>query len=343
VPAINPANFKKPHVPVMANETIEYLKPNDNEVFIDMTFGAGGHTRRILESNSSVKVFALDRDPTAYKYAKKLVEEFPNRIIPMLGRFSELPQLLKEHNIKQNSIDGILFDFGCSSMQFNEGERGFSIARNGPLDMRMDQNRFPNQPTAAEVLAKIDEDDLARIIKTYGEEKLAKKIAKAIVDARYTFKKIETTKELAEIVNACCNDEFRTDMIQRPSHVATKTFQALRIFINNELNEINYGMLIAQKYLKIGGRLITITFHSLEDTIVKRHVMGNITDDVINDVPLKYISHMMCHDAGKINTMFETNWHQLHKHVITPRFEEIEENPRSRSAKFRAVVKVKNS
>lgn len=341
-PLIKPVRSNRPHVPVMLNETLQYLNPSRDEVFIDMTFGSGGHTKKILESAENIKVFALDRDPVAYDYAHELAKDYPNRLIPILGRFSELPTLLEQQGVSHNSIDGILFDFGCSSMQF-DGTRGFSISKNAFLDMRMDQNRFPNLPTAADVLASLDEEDLARILKTYGEEKNAKKIAKAIVDARYSVKRIETTKELADIVEACCGSEQRLDKLSRPSHVATKTFQALRIFVNNELNEINYGMIVAEKYLKIGGRLIAITFHSLEDTIVKRHIMGNITDDMANEVPLKFISHLLCHDEDRVEVMFQTNWHQLHKHVLTPKFEEIEENPRSRSAKFRAVVKHQSS
>ncbi|CRL06151.1 CLUMA_CG018923, isoform A [Clunio marinus] len=332
---------KKLHVPVMANETIEYLKPNDNRVIIDMTFGAGGHTRRILEESKTVKVIALDRDPFAYKLAKQMEEEFPGRVFPILGRFSELPTLLTQMRIPQNSIDGILFDFGCSSMQFDDHERGFSISKDGPLDMRMDRDRCPDQPTAAQILAKIDERDLAKIIKYYGDEKHAKKIARAIVDARYSVKRIETTRELADLVHATCGGEVRMDKLNRSSHVATKTFQALRIFVNNELNEINYGMVLAERYLKIGGRLITITFHSLEDTIVKRHLVGNIIDDMANPMSLKFTSHMLCHDKAQIDNLLDTNWQQLHKHVIVPRFEEIEDNPRSRSAKFRAALKLK--
>lgn len=327
----------------MANEVIEYLQPEKNSLVIDMTFGAGGHTKRILDSSDKIKVIALDRDPTAHQLALEMQTKYPNRLIPVLGRFSELPQLLSKLNVKQNSVDGILFDFGCSSMQFDEGSRGFAISRNGFLDMRMDKDRFPEQPTAAEILAKIDEEDLARIIKVYGEEKYAKKIARAVIDARHAIKKIETTKELADLVYAVCGGEIRVDKMDRPSHIATKTFQAIRIFVNNELNEINYGMNLSEKYLKIGGRLLTITFHSLEDTIVKRHIMGNIIDDNANPIPLKYASHMLCHEKDKIDTMMETNWHQLHKHVIVPRFEEIEENPRSRSAKFRAAVKMRQT
>lgn len=325
----------------MANETIEHLDPKDDQIIIDMTFGAGGHTRKILEASESVKVVALDRDPVAHKFALEMSKEFPNRLFPILGRFSELPTLLTQLSIRQNSVDGILFDFGCSSMQYDEAERGFSISKNGPLDMRMDKDRCPDQPTAAEILGKIDENDLARIIKVYGDEKLAKKIARAVIDARYAVKRIETTKELADLVYAVCGGEIRVDKLNRPSHVATKTFQALRIFVNNELNEINYGMILAEKYLKIGGRLITITFHSLEDTIVKRHLMGNIIDDVANPVSLRYISHMLWHDKSQVDTLMTSNWQQLHKHVLTPRFEEIEENPRSRSAKFRVAAKLR--
>jgi 16S rRNA (cytosine(1402)-N(4))-methyltransferase len=329
------------HIPVMADETIDYLKPSESKIIIDMTFGAGGHTKRILDSSENVKVIALDRDPVAHKFAQDLSQNYPQRLFPLLGRFSELPTLLTQLKVRQNSIDGILFDFGCSSMQFDEAGRGFSINKNGPLDMRMDKNRLPEHPTAAEVLAKIDEEDLARIIKMYGDEKFAKKIARAVIDARYSVKKLETTKELADLVYAVCDGSTRVDKLDRPSHVATKTFQALRIFVNNELNEINFGMILAEKYLKIGGRLVTITFHSLEDTIVKRHLMGNILDDVANPVPLKYTSHMLCHDKAQVDSLMETNWQQLHKHVLTPRFEEIEDNPRSRSAKFRAAVKLR--
>lgn len=332
---------KAAHIPVMADETIEHLKPSESSVIIDMTFGAGGHTKRILDSCPKVKVIALDRDPVAHKFAQEMSESYPQRLIPVLGRFSELPTLLTQLNVRQNSIDGILFDFGCSSMQFDSASRGFSISKNGPLDMRMDKDRFPEQPTAAEVLAKIDEEDLARIIKMYGDEKLAKKIARAVIDARYSVKKLETTQELADLVYAVCDGSVRVDKLERPSHVATKTFQAIRIFVNNELNEINYGMILAEKYLKIGGRIVTITFHSLEDTIVKRHLMGNILDDVANPVPLKYTSHILCHDKSQVDSLMETNWQQLHKHVLTPRFEEIEDNPRSRSAKFRAAVKLR--
>lgn len=334
-------NENLPHLPVMVNEVLEYLQPNKGQLLLDMTFGAGGHSEKLLQSCSDIKLLALDRDPVAYDYAHKLKNKYPSQVIPLLGRFSELPALLKQNNIYQNSIDGILFDFGCSSMQFDVAERGFSLSKNGPLDMRMDGSRFPNNPTASDVLTKATEDDIFKILKVYGEEKQARKIAQAIVEARYLFKRLNTTEELADLVESVCSGEVRLDKLQRKSHQATKTFQALRIFVNNELNEINYGLILAQKYLKIGGRLVAITFHSLEDTIVKRHMVGNMIENTANPLPLKYSSHTLSIERDIIEEVLESNWKMLHKHVLVPKFEEVENNPRCRSAKFRAAVRVK--
>ncbi|KAF2899775.1 hypothetical protein ILUMI_06412 [Ignelater luminosus] len=330
-----------PHTPVMVQEVLNYLKPQPDRVILDMTFGAGGHSRRILESAPNIKLLALDRDPVAFDYMTKLNEDYPNQVIPLQGRFSELPDLLKTHNIHQSSIDGVLFDFGCSSMQFDTAERGFSVSKDGPLDMRMDGNRFPDNPTAADILASATEEDIYKIIKIYGEEKQARKIARAIVEARYLFKRLATTEELADLVDSVCEEEYRLDKLQRRAHNATKTFQALRIFVNNELNEINYGLILARKYLKLGGRLVAITFHSLEDTIVKRHLLGNLVQNMANALPLKYSSHALDINKGFIDGAMESNWKSLHKHVIIPRLEEVEDNPRSRSAKLRAAVRVK--
>lgn len=331
-----------PHIPVLCQEAIRYLNPSQQEIFIDMTFGAGGHTQQLLESNQDIKVYALDRDPVAYDLAKAMSSRYEGRLIPLLGKFSDLPRLLSEHDVRQHSVDGILFDFGCSSMQFDEADRGFSISKNGPLDMRMDRGSNSEQITAADVLAKAEEVDLVRILRVYGEEKAAKKIARAIVEARAAFHKIETTKQLADLVASCLSDTpFRMDKMQRPSHVATKTFQALRIFVNNELNEINYGMILANEYLKPQGRLVAITFHSLEDTIVKRHINGNVIEGLANPVPLKYCGHDVTHDKELVESFVASNWKQLHKHVLVPTSEEINRNSRSRSAKLRAAIKLK--
>lgn len=337
-----PSPISPPHVPVMLNEVLEHLKPKANQTILDMTFGAGGHSRAILDSTPGVKLLALDRDPTAHSHAKQLQEEYPSQVTPLLGRFSELPQLLKANQMGFDSIDGVLFDFGCSSMQFDEADRGFAISKDGPLDMRMDKDRFPDQPTAAQVLAKIEEDDLARILKIYGEEKNAKKIARAIVEARYLFNRLETTRELADVVMSACDEEHRVDKLNRPTSVATKTFQALRIFVNNELNEINYAMILAQKYLRVGGRLVTITFHSLEDTIVKRHLMGHVTGSAANPVPLRYMNPAMVSvpKEDEIQKVMTSDWMSLTKHVVVPTEEEVASNPRSRSAKLRAAIRV---
>lgn len=329
----------KDHTPVMLNEAIKYLNPQKDELYIDMTFGAGGHSRKILES-ANCRLITLDRDPYAYEKAQKLAEEYPNRVIPLLGKFSELPALLKAKEIKQSSIDGILFDFGCSSMQLDKGERGFSISQNGYLDMRMDAGRDPNQITAREVLATANEQELYKIFKIYGEEKKAAKIAQTIIQARYMIKNIETTDELVDLVNSCCPDEIRLDKLQRPQSNATKVFQALRIFVNNELNELNYGMVLAKYYLKLNGKLVTICFHSLEDTIVKRHIAGNIINEMANPVPLKYLSPTLVQNQETINEFLDTPWRAINKHVDIPTEEEVQRNPRSRSARLRAAIKV---
>nr|XP_012153620.1 PREDICTED: probable methyltransferase-like protein 15 homolog [Megachile rotundata]XP_012153621.1 PREDICTED: probable methyltransferase-like protein 15 homolog [Megachile rotundata] len=328
-----------PHIPVMLNEVLQYLEPSPGKIYVDMTFGSGGHTSKILELSPEVKVFALDRDPVAHEFAQELSKKYPGQLIPLLGRFSELPELLCEYKVETNSIDGFLFDFGCSSMQFDVAERGFSLAKNGPLDMRMDGFRCPLEPTAAEVLQQISEKDLTDVLRIYGEEKQAKKIANAIINARYSFRSLKTTHELAQLIDSIILKK-RHDKLGKYAHVATKTFQALRIFVNNELNEINYGIILAGSYLKTNGRLVTISFHSLEDTIVKRHITANISENVANRLPLKYINYGKSYDSFEMESFNKTPWKMLHKHVITPTPEEIDANPRSRSAKFRAIVKV---
>ncbi|XP_058796752.1 probable methyltransferase-like protein 15 homolog [Phymastichus coffea] len=331
-----------PHFPVMWKETLHYLNLAPGDTMIDMTFGSGGHSKKILDTVPDVKIFALDRDPTAMNFAEDLAKKYPGQVFPLLGRFSELPKLLESYHIKENSIDAMLFDFGCSSMQYNTPERGFMISKNGPLDMRMDGNRSTNSPTAADVLEKASERDLYHIIKYYGEEKRARKIARALFDARYMFRSLKTTHELAKFIESLFSSEINTDQLGRFQHPATKTFQALRIFVNNELNEINHAIVIATKLLKINGRLITISFHSLEDTIVKRHLSGNVSDSVANKLPLRYANWgKVWQNKEDIEALTSSPWLMLHKHVLTPSDEEVYANPRSRSAKFRVIAKIK--
>lgn len=151
-----------------------------------------------------------------------------------------------------------------------------------------------------------------------------------------------TTQELADLVECVCTNDVRKDILGRPSHTATKTFQALRIFVNNELNEINYGLVLAHHYLKIAGRIVTLTFHSLEDTIVKRHLTGNVVENSANILPLKYCNQGMYFSEELMNEVRDPKWKMLHKHVLVPKHDEVEINPRSRSAKLRAAVKLKH-
>ncbi|XP_050443694.1 probable methyltransferase-like protein 15 homolog [Adelges cooleyi] len=330
----------RPHKPVLLEEATKYLAPQNGSRFIDMTFGAGGHTERILQENETVVVYCLDRDPAACSIAQTLSERYPNRVVPLKGKFSDLPTLLKGLGCTMNSFDGILFDYGASSMQFDTASRGFAISKNGPLDMRMDPEE--QSLTAADVLAVADQSDLYKIFKVYGEEKHSKKIANAVIESRYLFKPLKTTRDLCELVENVCDKDRRHDMLKRPAHPATKIFQALRIFVNNELNEINHGILLANRYLKIGGILVTIAFHSLEDTIVKRHIQGNVNENSANILPLKYSTNTMnLQTSDFLNVINDSCWHQVNKHVVTPTIEEVEENPRSRSARLRAAIRIK--
>jgi len=260
-------------------------------------------------------------------------------VFPLLGRFSEVIELLKKHNVSK--VDGILFDLGCSSMMFDNPKRGFSISQDGPLDMRMDGNRFPDQPTAAEVIQYIEEEDLAKILKFYGEEKQAKKLARALVEARYLFKSLQTTSELASLVASVLDSEVRLDKLARPTHVATKTFQALRMFVNNELNELNRGLEIAHQILKPKGLLVVLAFHSLEDRIVKRHMVGiDLDEPVTKTLSQKYRNAGKVHSKDEIEDIFTKKWEVITKHIQAPSEVEVQQNPRSRSARLRCAAKL---
>lgn len=331
-----------PHIPVMAEEVLELLKPKDNDVILDMTFGGGGHSCKILESSPGVRIVCLDRDPVAFKYAKELQRKYPERILPLLGKFSELPELFSKLKLKKNFFNGVLMDLGVSSMQFGTPERGFMLSQDGPLDMRMDSNRDPKQMTASDILSHIDEGALYKILKYYGEEKNARLISRGIVESRYLFKKLHTTRELAELVMSLIGEQNRLDSLQRYSHPATKTFQALRILVNNELNELDYGLRLAHYYLQTGGVLVTLSFHSLEDTIIKRHITGVDIDKTPASIGLgvaKHRSALSTYSAMEIKHIMTKNWTSLIKHVVLPSEEEVVNNPRARSAKLRAALK----
>ncbi|KAH9496602.1 putative methyltransferase-like protein 15 [Bulinus truncatus] len=265
------------------------------------------------------------------------------KISPVLSRFTELPIHLKKLSIQPGQVDAFLLDLGTSSFQFDFPHRGFSLSRNGPLDMRMDGNRFPDQMTAADVVNTLDVADLEHISSKYGEERKSKEIAHAIIEARYAYGKFTQTHQLANIIQSVFNsDVFRQDKMSRPAHVATKTFQALRIFVNDELNEINNGLHILRHYLKDGGRCAVISFHSLEDRIVKRH---------FHDIDMGQESNVSLHHHFRNSNLtvdmdtvkdeyLNKQWKPLSRKVLEPSEEECIKNPRSRSAKLRAAIKL---
>ncbi|XP_014664042.1 PREDICTED: probable methyltransferase-like protein 15 homolog [Priapulus caudatus] len=331
---------KPPHVPVMLDEVLELLDPKLGKVLLDMTFGAGGHTKALLQRGA--KVVALDRDPVANKMAQNLALQYGDMLTPLLGRFSELAELMAEKNIKEQSFDGILLDAGCSSMQMDTGQRGFSISHDGPLDMRMDCNRDLKQPTAYDVVNHMEEVDLAKILKRYGEERQAKCIAKAIAETRLSFGLITTTGQLADVVASATRSDHGLDMIQRYNHSATKTFMAIRIFVNNELNELFNAVTLAHRYLRPGGKFVAMTFHSLEDRVVKRHLHGIDIDEKFSPtMSAKYRNSNLWHSDEMMKCCADTRmWDVQRKKVITPTEEEVHHNPRSRSAKLRFAMKM---
>jgi len=352
------------HTPVMAREILNALRPKDGQTFIDMTFGSGGHTKHLLATNKKIRVYALDRDPIAYQKAivlseSKLLSANGQKVIPLLGRFSEFPTLMAKNNIDHQSIDGVIFDLGASSMQFDDSRRGFALSSDGPLDMRMDGERFDEMPTAADVVNTLSAEHLAKIFKIYGEERYAQKIAQTIVDSRFMMKSLSSTTELANLVANISANNPSFDKLVRPQHSATKIFQALRIFVNNELNELNYGLEKVRYYLKRctktdpfknetldlskvdGGVIAVISFHSLEDRIVKKHLTGMEIDDPIDQTfGQKHYSSLEIPSEREMNQVMSKKWRPINKHVMQPTEEEVLINPRSRSAKLRLAIRV---
>jgi 16S rRNA (cytosine1402-N4)-methyltransferase len=244
------------HQPVLLTEVVAALMPRDGAIYVDGTFGAGGYSRALLEAVNCT-VFAIDRDPDAVKGAAKLVDRFSGRLHVIQGRFGDMVQLLRDRGIA--SVDGVAFDFGVSSMQLDQAARGFSFRLAGPLDMRMERDG----KSAADLVNQMAERPLADLIFTFGEEKKSRRIAKAIVAAR-ALAPITSTEQLAAIV--------RRAIGHSPEKIdpATRTFQALRIAVNDELGEIDRGLAAAEQMLAPGGRLAVVSFHSLEDRRVKQ-------------------------------------------------------------------------
>jgi 16S rRNA (cytosine1402-N4)-methyltransferase len=299
------------HIPVLTEEVIEFLLVKKSGTFLDVTSGFGGHSAAILEELNGGSLIATDQDPEAIRFLKSKFKT-EERISIHQARFSELHKLFSA-----NDFDGILADIGVSSYQLDTAERGFSFMKDGPLDMRMNQNIGED---ASSWLNNAPEQEISNIIWKYGEEKKAKRIAKAIVEARKSFK-IRTTKELAEIILEETPRRFNDK-----KHPATKTFQAIRIFINNELEELDLLLDFASKHLKIGGRTCIISFHSLEDRMVKRF----FRDHSRRDPKLSKLPNLADDSSFKLVTK-----------AIKPSENEMNINPRSRSATLRVIERIK--
>ena len=299
------------HIPVLTEEVIEFLLVKKSGTFLDVTSGLGGHSAAILEELNGGSLIATDQDPEAIRFLKSKFKT-EERISIHQARFSELHKLFSA-----NDFDGILADIGVSSYQLDTAERGFSFMKDGPLDMRMNQNIGED---ASSWLNNAPEQEISNIIWKYGEEKKAKRIAKAIVEARKSFK-IRTTKELAEIILEETPRRFNDK-----KHPATKTFQAIRIFINNELEELDLLLDFISKHLKIGGRTCIISFHSLEDRMVKRF----FRDHSRRDPKLSKLPNLADDSSFKLVTK-----------AIKPSENEMNINPRSRSATLRVIERIK--
>jgi len=307
------------HKSVLPAETVELLKPQADEIFVDATLGLGGHAEKILSINEKIRLIGIDQDTEAIKLATHRLEKFGSRIEIFHSNFSEIKQVLKQAGIEK--VDGILADLGVSSLQFDSAERGFSFRFDAPLDMRM--NADDETETAADLLATLSEFEIARIIYEYGEERLSRKIARRIVWKRELGEPIETTKHLAETVEKAVG-RGKKDKI----HPATKTFQALRIAVNGELEILERFLRDSVEVLKKDGRLAVITFHSLEDRIVKQtfqKLAGKC------DCPPR-LPKCVCGAKREVEI--------LTRKPIVPNEIELQENPRARSAKLRACLKL---
>jgi 16S rRNA (cytosine1402-N4)-methyltransferase len=298
------------HISVLGVEAVDMLSPRAGGIYVDATFGAGGYSRAILATEGT-RVIAIDRDRTAIAGGFDLVDASDGRLTLVEDRFSNLADVCAAQG--EPLVDGVVMDVGVSSMQIDQAERGFSFRFDGPLDMRMSQHG----PTAADVVAKASEADLANIIYIFGEERHSRSVARAIVAARKEAD-IETTKQLVDIVQKV--------VWAKPGeiHPATRTFQALRIFVNAELDELHTALAAAERVLKPGGRLSVVSFHSLEDRIVKNFMTERSkTGGGSRHLP----------EVAQSRPRFSL----VNKRPITAGEDELKANPRARSAKLRGA------
>ncbi|MAZ03084.1 MAG: 16S rRNA (cytosine(1402)-N(4))-methyltransferase [Sneathiella sp.] len=303
-----------PHISVLLREVLDILSPKDGGIYVDGTFGAGGYSRAILKS-ADCKVFGIDRDPLAISIGQEMAKEFGGRLLMIEGCYADMVQLLADQGI--DMVDGIALDIGVSSMQIDEAERGFSFMREGPLDMRMSGKGR----TAAEVVNEESEAELARIIFVYGEEQRSRAIARAVAERR-ELAPFKSTVELAEVVAS----------VVRPTgkgiHPATRTFQALRIVVNDELGQLVKGLAASERLLTPGGRLAVVSFHSLEDRRVKKFLSAR------SEGRARPSRHVPVSDEGPAPT-----FKLVKRGAFKARADELAINPRSRSARLRGAIR----
>jgi len=294
------------HVPVLAEEICYWLSPKAGGIYVDCTLGVGGTSLKILESSgNNAYILGLDRDPEALAIAEKKLKPYGSLVKIFHGNYSHLMEFV--HQAGFEKVDGVVFDLGVSSLQLDKPERGFSFALDGPLDMRMNQMQGP---TAADLVKVLPEKELADLFFLYGEERFSRRIARAIVESRKTFA-LETTQALVAVIKGAVPHAYRKGRI----HCATRTFQALRIRVNQELDLLQPALQSAVSLLKEGGRLCVVAFHSLEDRVVK---------------------HTFRAMAGKDNPAITI----LTKKPVAADQQEIQQNPRSRSAKLRVAQRL---
>jgi 16S rRNA (cytosine1402-N4)-methyltransferase len=311
--ALSNSSDKLPrHVPVLISEVLEQLQPAAGETYIDGTFGAGGYSRAILET-APCRLIAIERDPNALAAGQEMVGEFGGRFTLVADTFSNMERAAAAAGVEK--ADGIVLDIGVSSMQLDDPERGFSFLRDGPLDMRMSQDG----PSAADVVNTAEEEDLANILFELGEERRSRAIARTIVKARADAP-ITTTKQLVEVVERVLG-RARGD----EKHSATRTFQALRIYVNDELGELERALAAAERLLKPEGRLLVVTFHSLEDRIVK-HFLQERSGKVAGG------SRYLPAPTGPAHA---PSFRIVNARGFTPNKKETDANPRARSARLR--------
>jgi 16S rRNA (cytosine1402-N4)-methyltransferase len=308
------------HTPVMLEEVLHHLAPRDGALYLDGTFGGGGYAAAILDS-AACTLWAIDRDPAAIARGAALAQLFPGRLHLLQGKFGDLLQLMGQHGISR--LDGVVLDFGLSSFQLDDPDRGFGFRGDGPLDMRMGADG----PTAADLVARLDEAELAQILFELGEERHARRVARAIVAARAKTP-VTTTAQLAAIVrSAVPRDRF--------GHIdpATRSFQALRIRVNDELAEISRALDAAVEMLGAGGRLVVVSFHSLEDRLVKQFFAGATGR---SGGPSR-------HDPAGLRSPKTPKFRLLTERALRPGPEEVAANPRARSARLRAMLRTETA